>query len=533
MVLGIALRMTLLLWGEYQDANAAVTYTDVDYSVYNDGARLIWASCPLSETIDSPLYNDEEDLLNKPHLFEHIHCARGVIPAVSRFVLKNDPARPGAAEIEWDLAWTTFLHASYTATRPLFRFFGALGDPFERATYRYTPLLASALAPAHVLSGDTWKWFGKLLFALADIGCAVLMWAILDERRAMHAHEAPGLTSAYLTHVPGILWLLNPFPAQIATRGSSESLVGLMVLAFLYFLIRATPEMSFIRSPVLNEPPRERHDASELRVANTPCFYGAAFCMALAVHFKIYPIIYGSSVLAHLANYRQYALALLCGISKPRRKDVWRLGIEFGACAALFYLMLTGLAWAIWGQPYIRHALLYHVVRQDHRHNFSVYFLPIYLSLDKVTDSVWTQWLYSPLLSFLPQFLTISIAGFALGGLDLVLACTVQTVVFVAWNKVYTSQYFLWYLWFLPIVGVTMQFSSVAEIGSLVIIWVGAQALWLYHAYQLEFVAQDTFVALWLSSLVLLLVQLACTQRCLTAWVQWRRCQRIAIHKTQ
>ena len=533
MLLGLGLRIALLLWGEYQDSTATVPYTDVDYSVYNDGARLIWASCPLSETIDSPLYGDEEDLLNKPHLFEHVHCARGIVPAVSRFVLKNDPARPDAAEMEWDSAWTAFLHTSYALTRPLFRFLGSLGDPFERATYRYTPLLACALAPAHALPGDTWKWFGKLLFALADVGCAVLMWALLDQRRAMHAHEAPGLAGASLTHLPGILWLLNPFPAQIATRGSADSLVGLIVLGFLYCLIRATPELSLIRSPEPNEPPKERHDAGELRVANTPCFYAAAFFMALAVHFKIYPIIYSPSVLAHLANYRQHALALLCGISKPRRQDVWRLGMEFGACAAFFYLVLTGLTWAIWGQPYIRHALLYHVVRQDHRHNFSVYFLPIYLSLDKVIGSGWTQWLYSPLLSFLPQFLTVSIAGFALGGLDLVLACAVQTVVFVAWNKVYTSQYFLWYLWFLPMVGVTMHFSSLAEIGCLVIMWVGAQALWLYHAYQLEFLAQDTFLALWLSSLVLLLVQLACTQRCLTAWVQWRRRQTIAIHKTQ
>ena len=215
MLLGFGLRIALLLWGEYQDSTATVPYTDVDYSVYNDGARLIWASCPLSETIDSPLYGDEEDLLNKPHLFEHVHCARGIVPAVSRFVLKNDPARPDAAEMEWDSAWTAFLHTSYALTRPLFRFLGSLGDPFERATYRYTPLLACALAPAHALPGDTWKWFGKLLFALADIGCAVLMWALLDERRAMHAHEAPGLTGASLTHLPGILWLLNPFLSLI------------------------------------------------------------------------------------------------------------------------------------------------------------------------------------------------------------------------------------------------------------------------------------------------------------------------------
>lgn len=450
-VLGLTLRIALLFWGTYQDKHASLPYTDVDYAVYNDGARALWTSCPLSATIDSKLYEDEEDLLNVPELAENVHCARGLIPAVSRFVLKNDPARSDTATMEWDPAWTPYLIFSYAWTRPLFRFLGSLGDPFVRTTYRYTPLLAMLLAPGHAqdsADGDgMWTWLGKLIFALADVGCGIMMWAILDERQAMHAYEAPALRHAkLLTHLPGTLWLVNPFPAQIATRGSSDSLVGLLVLAFLYLLIRATPEMSLVRTPVLESdklPPR--HDPSDLRVASTSCFYGAAFCLALAVHVKIYPVIYGASVLAHLANYQHYALVMLCGIPKPKRWDVLRLGLRFGVCAAAFCAVLTAFAWGIWGEPYIRHALLYHVVRQDHRHNFSVYFLPTYLSLDHSALShlaALAPWLRqaAELLSFVPQLLTVGFAGFALGGKDLVMACTVQTIVFVAWNKVYTSQ---------------------------------------------------------------------------------------------
>lgn len=525
-MLGIALRLALLLWGAYQDSHSPVPYTDVDYSVYNDGARALWTACPLSATIDSPLYSDEQDLLNKPELAEHVHCARGVVPAISRFVLKNDPSRDDAAQMEWDSAWTAVLNASYTIMRPIFRIFGALGDPFARATYRYTPFLAALLGPAHAF-GNAWVWFGKFLFAMADVGCAMLMWAILDERTMMHAYEAPGLRTEAITHLPGIAWLLNPFPAQIATRGSSDSLVGLLVLAFLYFLIRATPEMSLVRTQKIEKVPEQRHDPSELRVANEPSFYIAAFGLALAVHVKIYPVIYGISVLAHLANYRRHVLALLCGIKKPSTYDVWRLGLVFGVCAAGFYFMLMTFAWGIWGQPYIRHALLYHLVRQDHRHNFSVYFLPTYLSLDNSLSSVWSM------LSFLPQLVTVGVAGWLLGGLDLVLACAVQTVVFVAWNKVYTSQYFLWYMWFLPILGVTMHFPSRMEIGVLVALWAGAQALWLYEAYMLEFRARDTFIGLWVCSVWLLVVHVVCTQRCLVAWMQWRKRQTLKVDKAQ
>jgi phosphatidylinositol glycan class M len=39
------------------------------------------------------------------------------------------------------------------------------GSPFERSTYRYTPLLAAALVPNVTLH----KAFGKLLFCAADL----------------------------------------------------------------------------------------------------------------------------------------------------------------------------------------------------------------------------------------------------------------------------------------------------------------------------------------------------------------------------
>ena len=129
--------------------------------------------------------------------------------------------------------------------------------------------------------------------------------------------------------------------------------------------------------------------------------------------------------------------------------------------------------------------------------------------------------LSSPLASFVPQLATVAAAGFWLGGHDLVMACAVQTVVFVAWNKVYTSQYFLWYLWFVPVIGVTMRGRPrpVVRLGTL---WVAGEACWLAQALRLACVGQDTFLALWICSVGLLAVHAFCIQRCLGGWRAWR-----------
>lgn len=93
---------------------------------------------------------------------------------------------------------------------------------------------------------------------------------------------------------------------------------------------------------------------------------------------------------------------------------------------------------------------------------------------------------------------------------------------FVHWNKVVTSQYFLWYLWLLPILLPTLRFQSTAKAGVTLAMWVGSQALWLSQAYLLENKAQDTYIRVWLAGLLFLWAQAWVLVTVIQAWGRGR-----------
>lgn len=43
LLLSAILHVGLIAYGSYQDARSAVKYTDVDYAVFSDAARFVWA----------------------------------------------------------------------------------------------------------------------------------------------------------------------------------------------------------------------------------------------------------------------------------------------------------------------------------------------------------------------------------------------------------------------------------------------------------------------------------------------------------
>lgn len=177
-------------------------------------------------------------------------------------------------------------HTHNHATGPLGRHL-PLGSPYTRETYRYTPLLALLLTPNAI--HPLW---GKLLFALADVALGLLLYKSLHLQRSKH----PKLLVSFA-------WLFNPLPINIATRGSSEALLGVMVLACLY-------------------------------AAQTHRWNLCAILLGLATHFKIYPAIYAVSLVGHLSQFHLRSLF-------QKRTIVFGLlaFISFSTLTLVMYLM--------------------------------------------------------------------------------------------------------------------------------------------------------------------------------------------------
>ncbi|GAA5964625.1 hypothetical protein JCM3765_007646 [Sporobolomyces pararoseus] len=337
-----------------------------------------------------------------------------------------------------------------------------LGDPYSRSTYRYTPLLAILLIPNQLFFPS----FGKILFATCDLVVAMLLYRLMKRR---------GSSSPNASNTVALTWLLNPMIANISTRGSSESIVGALVVGVLSF-------------------------------AEGGQWGKAAVVYGLAVHFKIFPIIYGSSLLVATTFRPDFSLL------RP---------IRFGIISFATFMTLNIPLYLLWGQAFLQETFLYHLSRLDHRHNFSPYFYPYYLSSASASPLDSSTFLHSiaahPLAAFLPQMLLSLGLGFLFGGQDLPYAWLVQTFAFVAFNKVCTSQYFLWYLWLLPPALSRLDFSRSRVITTLSI-WVVSQAVWLSQAYNLEIAGTGGYLPVWIAGLVFFVGQVWVLKELLVAY---------------
>ncbi|OPB44223.1 GT50 GPI mannosyltransferase 1 [Trichoderma guizhouense] len=333
-------------------------------------------------------------------------------------------------------------------------------SPYSRETYRYTPLLAWMLVPTakpHLFS------FGKVVFALADLLAGWLIVRVLRKQRGMSAERAGAFAA---------IWLWNPMVATISTRGSSEGLLGVLTMALLWAV-----------------------EGKRIGVAG--------FILGLSVHFKIYPFIYAPAIIwwmddEHLGkgiskSTASFADAVIKFLSPQR--------IKLTLISLSTFMGLNVLMYYIYGTPFLTHSYLHHVTRIDHRHNFSPYNIFLYLASANPSSS--------SLHAFLPQLLLSCLfIPFVIAKKDLATSMMAQTFAFVTFNKVCTSQYFLWYMIFLPLY---LPGSSMLRVPSrgitALLLWVLGQAAWLQQGYELEFLGVSTFFpGMWLASLAFFLI---------------------------
>ena len=206
-------------------------------------------------------------------------------------------------------------------------------SPYMRHTYRYTPLAAYIC----LVNNYFHPVCGKLVYISCDILMGLILWKIFDTINHKHKEKT-------LYYVSG--WMWNPIVLNISTRGSNDNIISLMVFIAVYFIMKK----QYIAAGI---------------------FYG------LAVHFKIYPIIYSIP----------FYLFIDCDFDLIHRGEKWLAfkqnlfswnKLLFTLISAGTFLGLTYYFYTIYGYEFVYETYLYHFERKDHRHNFSIYFYLIY-----------------------------------------------------------------------------------------------------------------------------------------------------------
>lgn len=316
-------------------------------------------------------------------------------------------------------------------------------SPFERHTYRYSPFLAWLLIPNITLHKD----FGKVIFSVIDILIAILIREIITRRKC----------SKTLKDFCVFLWLYNPLTLVITTRGNADSLAVFFVTLTLDLLERDKVIL-------------------------------AGLLHGVSVHFRLYPLMFSLPMFLSLCKNNRFL---------PNRTQ-WKFIFSFAS--SIITLTVTG--YYLYGFKFLYESFLYHLVRKDTRHNFSVYFYLLYLSASKPLD------LIQKILTFLPQILLLLISSYYYSEKPkLPFAMFIQATIAVIYNPVLTSQYFFWFLSLLPLCLPNIA-MSLRRCVCLVCCWILSQVIWLSAAYMLEFQNLNSFNFLWISGLLFFIVNI-------------------------
>eukprot|EP00882_Tetradesmus_deserticola_P007813 GHRQ01008225.1.p1 GENE.GHRQ01008225.1~~GHRQ01008225.1.p1 ORF type:complete len:223 (+),score=106.46 GHRQ01008225.1:34-669(+) len=112
-------------------------------------------------------------------------------------------------------------------------------------------------------------------------------------------------------------------------------------------------------------------------------------------------------------------------------------------------------------------------------------------------------------MAVVPQGVLLLLLAVALHR-NLPLCWLLQTMAFVAFNKVCTAQYFVWYFSLLPVALQRMPWPLPKALQAAGLVWAVAQLHWLFWGYMLEFEGADVHLALWWAGALFLMANTAC-----------------------
>ncbi|KAL7562989.1 hypothetical protein ACA910_018626 [Epithemia clementina (nom. ined.)] len=458
-------------------------------------------------------------------------------------------------------------------------------SPYQRTTYRYTPFLAQLLAWLSTALFGGSRESGRYLFCLADACCGFMIARYRQEQRIRKQRQEQQLSSQkqqqqqqkqqdedhnqneskwFLSNdqnnennnaqlYDALWWLYNPLAINICTRGSAESFMVLFPVLVTMWLVQwwcndDNDGISFRfggggGGGILG---KNRRKSILLPVV-------AGVWHGIAVHSKLYPIIYSLSYVIALSDVNKNKTkqsSTTHGVLETWVKALLGVApLAFAISSATTFVGLTAWGVFLYGRQSLDDGLLYHFSRVDHRHNYSMHWYWIYLTRaaaaatrggdsrhklwhDDNNNDLWFPWVGRILL--VPQAILLLYSSFALAPHDLSLALFVQTFCFVAQNKVITAQYFTWYLCLLPLCSHEFDISSRQSvalrraIGLLVL----SIVFWLGSAYCLEMQGWSVHRLVWVASVVFFVAQVNVLVQLLYSVKRQRRRANDAISQT-
>ena len=224
-------------------------------------------------------------------------------------------------------------------------------SPYRRHTYRYTPFLAVLLSLPNPSSSSSsvvsmvlsTKYFGKILFSVADAICGYIILILRARSRQMHQEsrnsdtdtdndEPPdkqqkknystAVEKCYLQQInhrlspefiDALWWLYNPLPINICTRGSAEALVVLLPVLLTVALTTTstttttttttTTEQQQLSSSSKQPIQNKKHNSSNISIPLRATLAGILH--GIGIHCKLYPVIYTVSFMANFSRQEQ------------------------------------------------------------------------------------------------------------------------------------------------------------------------------------------------------------------------------------